>query len=92
MLYRWSNLRNIYVVCRGYLDSVDWNGGMDWNGMMINWMSLVGSHLIIITTFEQRPPKFNEQIRSYQEWLKLCQHTSKKRPPFHLSFRLSTEM
>ena len=29
---------------------------VEWNGMLISWMALMGSHLLIMTTFEQRPP------------------------------------
>jgi len=40
----------------------DWNGGMGWNGMLTIWMDLMGSHLLIMTTSEQRPPVDRPQI------------------------------
>ena len=42
---------------------IRWNGMVDWNGgMVISWILLIGFHLLIMTTSEQRPPKFNCQI------------------------------
>jgi len=32
-----------------------WTGMVKWNGMLIRWLVLMGSHFLIMTTSEQRP-------------------------------------
>jgi len=42
---------------------VDWNGGMDWNdGVLMIYMVLIGFHLLIMTTSEQKPSLNKEHL------------------------------
>jgi len=36
---------------------MEWKSGMEWrNGILISWIVLMGFHLLIMTTSEQRSP------------------------------------
>ena len=43
------------------------NGKIDWNGMLISWIVLMGFHLVVMTIFEQRPP-FNKDHIKVANW------------------------
>jgi len=60
---------------------VDWNGGMEWTGMVISWILLIGFYLLIMTTSEQRPPVNKDHITLIAKYLSSVSITLKKRPP-----------
>ena len=60
--------------------------------MLINWMVLMGSHLLIITTSEQRPPLNKDHPNLIAKYLcKRVNHLQEKPPPYkdHFILRLN---
>ena len=46
---------------------IQWTGIMEWNGMLISWILLIGFHLLIMTTSKQRP-RINKNHPNY-DWI-----------------------
>ena len=50
-------MQGVWIQWNGMMDwnsGMDWNGGIEWNVDKLD--GLMGSHLLIMTTSEQRPP------------------------------------